>query len=112
MGKQRESGHHQAGPGNQNSELRAHFFSIRVFDLHENLERGFSKLDGLVAVVQLVEGEAASQEGLADGIIAEAARHLARYKLPKEIVFCDRVQRSPSGKADYRWAKAQVVEKV
>jgi 3-oxocholest-4-en-26-oate---CoA ligase len=44
----------------------------------------------------------------ADSIIAEAARHIARYKLPKAIVFCSQVQRSPSGKADYQWAKAQV----
>ena len=57
----------------------------------------------VVAVVQLADGAHAD----ADGIIAEAARHLARYKLPKAIVFCGRVQRSPSGKADYRWAKAQ-----
>ena len=27
------------------------------------------------------------------------------YKLPKTIVYVDEVQRSPSGKADYRWAK-------
>ncbi|HWT48322.1 MAG TPA: acyl-CoA synthetase, partial [Mycobacterium sp.] len=66
----------------------------------------------VVAIVQLVDGEQALQEGLADSIIAEAARHLARYKLPKEIVFCDRVQRSPSGKADYRWAKAQVTQPI
>ena len=30
---------------------------------------------------------------------------------PKQIVFCRRVQRSPSGKADYRWAKAQVAQR-
>jgi 3-oxocholest-4-en-26-oate---CoA ligase len=60
----------------------------------------------VVAVVQLAEGQQAD----ADSIIAEAARHIARYKLPKAIVFCARVQRSPSGKADYRWAKAQVAQ--
>jgi acyl-CoA synthetase (AMP-forming)/AMP-acid ligase II len=26
--------------------------------------------------------------------------------LPKQIVFVDEVLRSPSGKADYRWAKS------
>jgi len=61
----------------------------------------------VVAIVQLVDGVQAD----ADSIIAEAARHIARYKLPKEVVFCDRVQRSPSGKADYRWAKAQVAQR-
>ncbi len=35
----------------------------------------------------------------------EAERHIARYKLPKTIVYVDEVLRSPSGKADYRWAK-------
>jgi acyl-CoA synthetase (AMP-forming)/AMP-acid ligase II len=58
----------------------------------------------VVALVQLTDGVHVA----ADEIVAEAARHIARYKLPKEIVFCTRVQRSPSGKADYRWAKAQV----
>ncbi len=62
----------------------------------------------VVAVVQLAEG--APRDGLADSIIAEAAGHIARYKLPKAIVFCDRVQRSPSGKADYRWAKDQAAQ--
>lgn len=60
----------------------------------------------VVAVVQLANGEQADGDGLADAIIAEAGRHIARYKLPKAIVFRDRLQRSPSGKADYRWAKA------
>jgi 3-oxocholest-4-en-26-oate---CoA ligase len=60
----------------------------------------------VVAVVQLTDGQRVD----AESIIAEAARHIARYKLPKDVVFCDRVQRSPSGKADYRWAKAQVAE--
>jgi acyl-CoA synthetase (AMP-forming)/AMP-acid ligase II len=60
----------------------------------------------VVALVQLTDGQPPD----ADGIIAEAARHIARYKLPKAIVFCDRLQRSPSGKADYRWAKAQVAQ--
>jgi len=66
----------------------------------------------VVALVQLADGAHALQEGLADSIIVEAARHIARYKLPKAIVFCSRMQRSPSGKADYRWAKAQVAQSV
>jgi 3-oxocholest-4-en-26-oate---CoA ligase len=58
----------------------------------------------VVALVQLAEGAHADRES----IIAEAGRHIARYKLPKEVIFCGKLQRSPSGKADYRWAKAQV----
>jgi acyl-CoA synthetase (AMP-forming)/AMP-acid ligase II len=60
----------------------------------------------VVALVQLAEGHDADSES----IIAEAARHIARYKLPKEVIFCAKLQRSPSGKADYRWAKAQVAQ--
>jgi len=58
----------------------------------------------VVAVVTLREGANASEADL----LAEAAKHIARYKLPKAFVFRDEIQRSPSGKADYRWAKAQV----
>lgn len=60
----------------------------------------------VVAIVQLREGAVATPAELT----AEAAQHLARYKLPKVIVFRDRIQRSPSGKADYRWAKEQAGE--
>ncbi|OSC36585.1 acyl-CoA synthetase [Mycobacterium decipiens] len=58
----------------------------------------------VVAIVQLAEGGQAD----AEDIVAEAAHHIARYKLPKQIVFCSQVQRQPSGKADYRWAKELV----
>lgn len=60
----------------------------------------------VVALVQLANGAQRDPES----ILAEAARHIARYKLPKEVVFCAKLQRSPSGKADYRWAKAQVAQ--
>ena len=36
--------------------------------------------------------------------LAEASLHVARYKVPKAIVRVPQVLRSPSGKADYRWA--------
>ena len=55
----------------------------------------------VVAIVQLREGATAAQEDL----LAEAGKHLSRFKLPKAFVFRDTIQRSPSGKADYRWAK-------
>ncbi|MHB8682207.1 MAG: acyl-CoA synthetase [Acidimicrobiales bacterium] len=61
----------------------------------------------VVALVQLASGATASEEDL----VAEAGKHLARYKLPKAIGFYDKLVRSPSGKADYRWAKEQA-EKV
>ena len=60
----------------------------------------------VVAIVQLREGSEATPESLR----AEAEKHIARYKLPKLFVFREAIQRSPSGKADYRWAKAQAEE--
>ncbi|MGW6534589.1 acyl-CoA synthetase [Streptomyces sp. NPDC055051] len=37
-------------------------------------------------------------------------RHLAGYKVPRQLVLAERIQRSPSGKADYRWAKSVATE--
>ncbi len=55
----------------------------------------------VVAVVQLVEGAQVDEDELS----AHANESVARYKLPKAWVIVDQVVRSPSGKADYRWAK-------
>lgn len=54
----------------------------------------------VVAVVRIREGYSVTDEELR----AEAERRIARYKLPKEIMRVAEIQRSPSGKADYRWA--------
>ncbi|MYS06573.1 AMP-binding protein [Streptomyces sp. SID6041] len=35
---------------------------------------------------------------------------LAGYKVPRQLVLTDHIQRSPSGKADYRWARTVAVE--
>jgi len=59
----------------------------------------------VVAVVQLAEGA----ETTADSITQHASAFIARYKLPKAVVFVELVQRSPSGKADYRWAAERAV---
>jgi acyl-CoA synthetase (AMP-forming)/AMP-acid ligase II len=55
----------------------------------------------VVAVVRIRDGHEADDAAL----LAEAQRHIARYKLPKAIVRVEHVVRSPSGKADYRWAR-------
>lgn len=60
----------------------------------------------VVAIVALREGSTATDADL----IAEAGKHVARYKLPKAILRRASISRSPSGKADYRWAKAQVTD--
>ena len=58
----------------------------------------------VVAIVALQPGATA----VAADLLTEAAKHIARFKLPKVFLFRDAIQRSPSGKADYRWAKEQV----
>jgi acyl-CoA synthetase (AMP-forming)/AMP-acid ligase II len=59
----------------------------------------------VVAVVALAEQAHAD----AAELIGHAAQTLARYKLPKAIVFRATIERSPAGKADYRWAREQAV---
>ena len=68
----------------------------------------FDGLIGQEALVQLADGVPAGA-ATAESIVAEAARHLARYKLPKDVLFRERLLRSPSGKADYRWAREQAL---
>jgi len=40
-----------------------------------------------------------------DALRAFLHGELASYKLPKQLVLVDRLERHPSGKPDYRWAK-------
>jgi acyl-CoA synthetase (AMP-forming)/AMP-acid ligase II len=60
----------------------------------------------VTAVVQPVDGLQVELEDL----VAHGREHLARYKLPRALVTVDAVVRSPSGKADYRWARATAIE--
>lgn len=62
----------------------------------------------VTAVVQARQGEVPPDAEL----IEFCARHLARYKLPRTIVYVDEMVRSPSGKADYRWAKRTALERL
>ncbi|MFD4506520.1 acyl-CoA synthetase [Streptomyces sp. NPDC058457] len=56
----------------------------------------------VAAVVQLREG--AEPPSLTD-IQTHCRTHLAGYKVPRQLVIAEAIQRSPSGKADYRWAR-------
>ncbi|MEU6546156.1 acyl-CoA synthetase [Streptomyces sp. NPDC046859] len=56
----------------------------------------------VAAVVQLREG--APRPSLED-VQTYCRSHLAGYKIPRQLVITDAVRRSPSGKADYRWAR-------
>lgn len=55
----------------------------------------------VVAVVQPVADRTPTVEDLA----GFARTQLAGYKVPRRVVLVETVERSPAGKADYRWAK-------
>ncbi|MEU6933682.1 acyl-CoA synthetase [Streptomyces sp. NPDC046374] len=61
----------------------------------------------VAAVVQLRAG--AGPLDLA-AVQAHCRTRLAGYKVPRQLVLADRIQRSPSGKADYRWARTVAVD--
>ncbi|WP_426500540.1 acyl-CoA synthetase [Streptomyces sp. D54] len=56
----------------------------------------------VAAVVQLRKN---TQALTLEAVQAHCRTRLAGYKVPRALVLADRIQRSPSGKADYRWAK-------
>jgi acyl-CoA synthetase (AMP-forming)/AMP-acid ligase II len=60
----------------------------------------------VAAVVQLREGARAPS---LDDIQTHCRSHLAGYKIPRQLVLTDAIRRSPSGKADYRWAREVAV---
>jgi len=60
----------------------------------------------VVAIVQVADGASVTEAE----ILEEAGCHVARFKLPKAIAFLPHIVRSPSGKADYRWAKDRALE--
>jgi acyl-CoA synthetase (AMP-forming)/AMP-acid ligase II len=55
----------------------------------------------VVAVVQPRPGSAPTLEELRQ----HSRAHLAGYKVPRDVVLVDAIERSPSGKPDYRWAR-------
>ncbi len=60
----------------------------------------------VTAIVQLRENQ-----DIDDAELKRSAGELiAAYKLPKAYIFVDEVLRAPSGKADYRWARATAME--
>ena len=62
----------------------------------------------LVALVALRPGAAVGSESFH----AHCTSQLARFKAPKEFIFVDHIRRLGNGKADYRWAKRQAVQRV
>ncbi|WP_327666504.1 MULTISPECIES: acyl-CoA synthetase [unclassified Streptomyces] len=60
----------------------------------------------VAAVVQMREG--APRPSLED-VQSYCRTHLAGYKVPRQLVVTEAIRRSPSGKADYRWAREVAV---
>jgi acyl-CoA synthetase (AMP-forming)/AMP-acid ligase II len=55
-------------------------------------------------VVAVIEPRPGSKPTL-DDIQDQCRKKIAGYKVPRELHLVDRIERSPSGKPDYRWAK-------
>ncbi|SMB22529.1 Long-chain-fatty-acid--CoA ligase [Sterolibacterium denitrificans] len=68
-------------------------------------ERWGNKVVGVVALD-------AQQTPDAQALRDHARQHIAGYKVPKDIVFVEKVFRNPVGKPDYRWAKRIAEEKL
>ncbi|WP_406404404.1 acyl-CoA synthetase [Streptomyces sp. NBC_00879] len=63
----------------------------------------------VAAVVQLRSG---ALTPTLDDIQSHCRTRLAGYKIPRQLVIAPEIQRSPSGKADYRWARTVAAEAV
>ena len=59
----------------------------------------------VAAIVQPRPGRSATLDDVAN----HCRTMIAGYKVPRELKLVDAIQRTPSGKADYRWAKEQFV---
>jgi acyl-CoA synthetase (AMP-forming)/AMP-acid ligase II len=55
----------------------------------------------VVAVIQRRD----SSDLTVDDLKESAAKYIASYKMPKEIIFSDLIERAPSGKPNYQWAQ-------
>ncbi len=56
-------------------------------------------------VVAIVQPRAGTTPAL-DALQQHSRGHLAGYKVPRGVVLVDAIERSPSGKPDYRWARS------
>ncbi|WP_438295215.1 acyl-CoA synthetase [Streptomyces sp. HUAS TT7] len=61
----------------------------------------------VAAVVQVRDG---AHEPTLEAIQTHCRTRLAGYKVPRQLVITPSIQRSPSGKADYRWARTVAAE--
>ena len=62
----------------------------------------------IVGVISIAPGRAIDE----DELLAFARARLAAYKLPRQLVMVERVERAANGKADYKWAKAAALAAI
>ncbi|MUL80765.1 MULTISPECIES: acyl-CoA synthetase [unclassified Mycolicibacterium] len=83
--------------------LRAHPDVVDALAVGRPSERWGEEV---VAIVSVGGGEVD-----AAALREHCANRLARFKLPKDVLFVDEIRRLGNGKADYRWAKSLVAGK-
>ena len=87
---------------------------VFVEEVEDVLKRHVDVVDALVigrpserfgqevtAIVQLAESAEAQPKALREW----CGGHLARFKAPRAFVFVAQIERHPSGKANYQWAR-------
>ena len=60
-------------------------------------------------VTALVQLQLGCEEPSVESIHEACESHIARYKVPRRIYYMEAIKRAPSGKADYKWAKAEAL---
>ena len=63
-------------------------------------------------VTALLQIRPGFEEPTLESIQEACACQIARYKLPRKILFVHEIARSPSGKPDYKWAKAEAAKQL
>jgi fatty-acyl-CoA synthase len=66
----------------------------------------------VVAIVALEPSDGGAPTDDGARLRAECAERIARYKAPRAFLFVDYIQRHPSGKADYGWARERAADAV
>jgi acyl-CoA synthetase (AMP-forming)/AMP-acid ligase II len=99
------SGGEKVFPEEVEAALKAHpdVFDVVVVGVRD--ERWGERV---AAVVQARAGHAPTLEALA----AHCRNKIAGYKVPRSLYVVERIERSPSGKPDYPWAKALAAERA
>ncbi len=83
--------------------LRAHPAVADALVVGRPSERWGEEIIGIVA---------ARADVTADTLRRHCATDLARFKIPKDVLFVERIRRLGNGKADYRWAKTYAAQQL